>query len=145
MIVIGLLIAALLLPGPMLIAEGVGLDVHTLLVGSMSILVGVQTLTFGLMARSYAKRNGMIPRDSRYDKLIMGVRLEHMLGLSAFLLFCGFGGVGWAVRQWSAADFGALDYRNAMRTLIFAVTCVVGSLQLGFAAFLLGVMEIRHK
>lgn len=145
MIVIGLLISALLLPGPMMIADGVGLDVHTLLVGSMSILVGVQSITFGVMARSYAKRSGMIPKCSRYDRLLMDLRLEHFLGVAGLLLVCGAGAVAWAVHRWSAVHFGALDYRDAMRILIFAVTCIVGGLQLGFSAFLLGVMQIRHK
>lgn len=145
MIAAGLLISALLLPGPLMIADGVGLDVHTLLVGAMSVLVGVQSLTFGLMARAYAQRNGMLPHGSKYDKWIGGLQLEHLLGLSGFLLACGAGAVLWATHLWSSVNFGALDYRDAMRTLIVAVTCIVGGLQLGFAAFLLGVMQIRHK
>ncbi len=145
MIAAGLLISALLLPGPLMIAEGVGLDVHTLLVGAMSVLVGVQSLTFGLMARAYAQRNGMLPPCSKYDKWIGGLQLEHLLFLAFFLLACGAGAVLWAAHLWSSVNFGALDYRDAMRTLIVAVTCIVGGLQLGFAAFLLGVMKIRHK
>ncbi len=145
MIAVGLLISALLLPGPLMIADGVGLDVHTLLVGAMSVLVGVQSLTFGLMARAYAKRNGMLPHGSKYDKWIGGLRLEHLLGLAGFLLACGAGAVVWAAHLWSSVNFGALDYRDAMRTLIVATTCIVGGLQLGFAAFLLGVMQIRHR
>jgi len=145
MILVGLLISALLLPGPMMIADGVGLDVHTLLVGAMSILVGVQSITFGIMARCFAKRNGMIPRCSRFDKLLVDLKLEHLLGASGVLMVLGLGSVAWAIRRWSAVDFGALDYRDAMRILIFAVTCIVAGLQLGFSAFLLGVMQIRHK
>lgn len=145
MIVLGLLLAALLLPGPMMIADGVGLDVHTLLVGAMSILVGVQSLTFGVMARSYAKRHGMIPRCTRADKWIAELKLEHLLGVALALMFCGLGAVAYAMQRWSAVHFGALDYRDAMRVLIFAVTCIVGGLQLGFAAFLLGVMQIKHR
>lgn len=145
MIVVGLLISVLLLPGPMMIADGVGLDVHTLLVGAMSILVGVQSITFGVIARSYAKRNGMLPRCSKYDKLLMDLKLEHLLGASGVLFAIGLGAVGWAAHRWSAVDFGALDYRDAMRVLIVAVTCIVAGLQLGFSSFLLGVMQIRHK
>lgn len=145
LIVAGLLIAALLLPGPMMIADGVGLDVHTLLVGAMSILVGVQTITFGVLARAYAHRNGILPDRSRYDRLLMDLKLEHLLGLSGVLLAIGVGAALWAAHRWSAVNFGALDYRDAMRVLIVAVTCIVASLQLGFSAFLLGVMEIKHK
>ncbi|MDD3183022.1 MAG: glycosyltransferase family 2 protein [Alphaproteobacteria bacterium] len=141
----GLFICALLLPGPMMIIDGVGLDVHTLLIGAMSILVGVQSLTFGVIARSYAKRNGMIPRCSRFDRFLMDLQLEHLLCGGAVLFAIGVACTGWAVHRWSSVDFGALDYRDVMRILIVAVTCCVAGLQLGFSAFLLGVMQIKHK
>jgi hypothetical protein len=141
----GLAILALLLPGPLLIGEGVGLDVHTLLVGAMSILLGVQAITFGVMARSYAARTGMIPRASRYDRLISDIKLEHLLALAGVLLASGFGAVGWAMHHWSSVNFGALDSREVMRVLIVALTCIVGGVQIGFSGFLLGVMQIRQR
>jgi len=145
MIAVGMLLAALLLPGPMMIAEGVGLDVHTLLVGAMSILVGVQSITFGFMARSYALRNGIIPRTSRYENLLSAMTLERLLFLAGIMVLLGLSAVGFAADKWSNVNFGALDYRDVMRILIVAVTFIVGGLQLGFAAFLLGIMQIKHK
>ena len=145
MIAIGLLISVLLLPGPVMIADGVGLDVHTLLVGAMSILVGVQSITFGFIARSYAQRNGILPEHARYDKLLSGVTLEHMLVLSTILVVAGLGGVICAAHRWSIVDFGALDYRDVMRILIVSITAIVAGMQLGFAAFLLGVMQIKQN
>jgi len=145
MIILGILIAALLLPGPMQIAEGVGLDVHTLLVGAIGILVGVQSITFGFMARTYAMRNGIIPSSPRIEKLVGGLTLERLLILAGILIALGLSAVGWLINLWTVRDFGALDYRNAMRVLIVAVTCIVAGLQLGFAAFFMGVMQIRHK
>ena len=145
MIGFGVALAALLLPGPVQIGDGVGLDVHTLLVGAMSILVGVQSITFGFMAKTYAVRNGILPRQTRDEKWMDSVTLERLLLLAGGLILVGLSAVGWTVNLWSAAHFGALDYRDAMRALILAVTCIVGGLQLGFAAFLLGVMGIRHR
>ncbi|MGE3622623.1 MAG: glycosyltransferase family 2 protein [Bdellovibrionales bacterium] len=144
MIVAGLVIAALLLPGPVMVADGVGLDVHTLLVGAMSILVGVQSITFAFMARMYAMKNGILP-DGRYEKIFASVTVERMLVFAGLLVLAGLGGVVWAAQIWSAKDFGALDYRDMMRILIASVTSFVAGLQLGFAAFLLGVMQIKHR
>ncbi|MGE0108885.1 MAG: glycosyltransferase family 2 protein [Bdellovibrionales bacterium] len=145
LVIFGLVLATMLLPGPLMIADGVGLDVHSLLVGATSIVVGTQTITFGLIARSYAQRNGILPSHSRYDVLIKNVRLEHLLLISALLLLCGLALAGVAIERWSAVNFGAIDYRDVMRLLICAVTSIVASLQLGFAGFLLGVMQIRQK
>jgi len=145
MIAAGLIISALLLPGPMMIADGVGLDVHTLLVGAMGILVGVQSITFGFMARTFAIANGIIPGNSRFEKFLSGLTLERLLLLAAALVLLGLAGISWAGYKWSAVDFGALEYRDVMRILITALTFLVAGLQLGFAAFLLGVMQIKHK
>lgn len=145
MLALGLIIAALLLPGPMMIAEGVGLDVHTLLVGAMSILVGVQSITFGFIARSFAMRNGIIPRSSRYDKWLNTLTLEKLLIGAGVMIALGLSAVGLAMERWTSVSFGALDYRDAMRILIVAITLIVGGIQLGFAAFLLGIMQIKHK
>jgi glycosyltransferase involved in cell wall biosynthesis len=145
MIVVGVIFSALLLPGPVMIAEGVGLDVHTLLVAGMAILVGVQSITFGFIVRMYAMKNGILPSHTKYKKFFDQVTLERMLITAAVLILVGMAGVAWAAQLWGAKNFGALDYRNMMRILIVAVTCLVAGLQLGFAAFLLGVMQIKHR
>ena len=144
MIAIGLVASVLLLPGTFIVA-GVGFDVHTLLVAAMAILVGVQSITFGLIVRMYAIKNGILPVNNRYEKFFANVTLERMLLLGGGLILLGMAGVAWAAQIWSAKDFGALNYRDLMRIVIVAVTCIVGGLQLGFAAFLLGVMEIKHR
>ncbi len=148
MIVFGLLIAALLLPGPVMIADGVGLDVHTLLIASMSVLVGVQGVTFGFIARSYAARHGIIPNGSggsRYSRLFAEITLERLLLLAGGLVASGGIGVLFAAARWTEADFGALDYRDVMRILIVSVTAIVAGIQMGFAAFFVGVMRIKFK
>lgn len=145
MIVFGLLIAALLLPGPFMIGAGVGLDVHTLLVGSLAILVGVQSVTFSLLARHYAEKQGILPPKAAYEQLFAWLTVERLLLIALMIILCGGGGILWAAKIWSAANFGALDYRNVMRVMIFATTCIVGGIQLGFAAFMLGIMQIRQR
>jgi hypothetical protein len=140
-----MIISALLLPGPMMIGDGVGLDVHTLLVGAMGILVGVQSITFGFMARSLAMANGIIPRSERFKRFLSGMTLERLLVLAAGLFMLGLLGISWAGYKWSAVDFGALEYRDVMRILIASLTLLVAGLQLGFSAFFLGVMQIKHK
>ncbi|MEJ0063916.1 MAG: glycosyltransferase family 2 protein [Alphaproteobacteria bacterium] len=145
MILFGLFVAALLLPGPFMVAPGVGLDVHTLLVGALALLVGVQSITFALLARQYAVKQGMLPPNSAYERWFALLSVERLLLLALVILVIGGGGVLWAARIWSAADFGALDYRDVMRIMIASATCIVGGLQLGFAAFMLGIMDIRHR
>ncbi len=142
MIVFGVLIAGLLLPGPFMITPQVGLDVHTLLVGALSILVGVQSITFALLARQYAVKQGILPPTHNW---LDAVTVERLLLAALVVLLIGTGGIVYAMQLWSSVHFGALDYRNVMRIMIVATTGIVGGLQLGFAAFLLGVMEIKRR
>jgi hypothetical protein len=51
---VGLAVSFALLPGPVYITPQISLDVHTLIVACISILVGTQVITFGILARRYA-------------------------------------------------------------------------------------------
>jgi len=144
MIVAGLLIAGVLLPGPFMITPQVGLDVHTLLVGALAILVGVQSITFALLARYYAVKQGILPPRAG-QAWLNRLTVEHLLLVALLVLLGGAGGIAYATQLWSAANFGALDYRNVMRVMIVATTCLVGGLQLAFAAFMLGIMQIKQR
>lgn len=144
LIIFGVVVSALLLPGPITLADGVVIDVHTMLIAGMAILVGVQSITFGLLARYYALNNGILPA-SRFENLLSHVTVDRLLILSLILVLTGLAGVAWAAQLWSVKDFGPLNYQNMMRILIVAVTCLAAGLQLGFSAFMLGVMQIKHR
>lgn len=145
MIALGVVLSLLLMPGPVMIAEGVGLDVHSLLVASLAILMGIQSITFGFMARSYAMKNGIIPASPRYEKFFAFLTLERLLIIAALLLVIGIAGIVMIAGNWSQSNFGALDYQNVLRILIPSATSIVAGMQLGFAAFFIGIMQIKHR
>jgi glycosyltransferase involved in cell wall biosynthesis len=99
------------------------LDVHSLLVATLSVLVAVQVASCGVLAKVFAGFEGLLPRDERLEKLSHTFTLERCLILSSALIVCGLGAIAWKVSQWMASGFGALDYSQTMRTLIPAVAC----------------------
>src|SRR5258708_2706837 len=107
-ILLGVSIAAILFPGPVEIADGIRLDIHTFLVGSIAILVGVQNLTFGLIARHFAAANGLLPCSRPLAALLSAIPLERGLMISLAVACAGLAGFGWSVRQWALVDFGPL-------------------------------------
>jgi glycosyl transferase family 2 len=141
----GLAIALLVLPGPTEISRGVFLDIHTFLVGCMAILVGVQSVTFGLLASQYANSQGFVPASPRLTPLLRWLTLERMLLIAGAAFVLGIIGFGATLYGWGKADFGPLDYRRTMRLLIFSLTLIVGAIQLALSAFLAGIMQIRHR
>src|SRR5262249_46654926 len=63
-IAVGAATTLLLLPGPVTIARGLTLDMHTMLVACTSCVVGIQSVCFALIARDYAVARKLIPATS---------------------------------------------------------------------------------
>jgi glycosyltransferase involved in cell wall biosynthesis len=145
MIALGVAIALVLLPGPVEIAPGINLDVHTLLFACISALVGVQSITFGMLARRYAAARGFLPASEYYGRLLEKVTLERLLQIGLLLVLCGFGGLVWAFSIWRGRDFGPLNYTDVMRIMLVAVTFIASGVQISLAGFLASVMEIEKK
>lgn len=145
LIAFGLVTTLVLLPGQVALAPGINLDVHTLLIACMSVLVGTQSITFGMLARRFAASRGFLPASEQYGRLLRGLTLERLLQLGGALVILGGAGVFRAFSIWRSEDFGPLNYPNVMRILIPSVTVIASGVQLALAAFLASVMEIDSK
>ena len=134
--------AALLAKGPLFISANVSLDVHTFLVACIAMVLGTQSLTFGVIARRYAKRMGLLPPSQRYHWLIDGISLEMLLRMAALLLFAGVAGLVWSLYSWSETGFGALPHHELLRPMILSTCGIAAAVQLGLSAFLLGILDL---
>jgi GT2 family glycosyltransferase len=143
-IALGLAVALLLLPGPFMVSAHVGLDVHSLLAGMVALLLGVQSLSFAILARCYAVKQGILPPHP-HDRWLAQLTVERLLLAAGGLLLAGGCGVAYAAQLWAAVHFGALDYRNVMRVMIAAATCLIAGLQIGCTGFLLGIFGITQR
>ncbi|MCU0563519.1 MAG: glycosyltransferase family 2 protein [Desulfobacterales bacterium] len=136
----GLALVALLFRGPVWVG-GVGFETKSFMAGCLCLLVGVQSLTFALMVRRYASRQGYLPRHSRYADFLDRVTLER-LALGALALFiAGCGGVAWCFLAWWGAFFGPFDSPPATRLMVLSITLIAAAVQVFLTAFLVAVME----
>ncbi len=136
----GLALVALLFRGPVWVG-GVGFETKSFMAGCLCLLVGVQSLTFALMVRRYASRQGYLPRHSRYADFLDRVTLER-LALGALALFiAGCGGVVWCFLAWWGAFFGPFDSPPATRLMVLSITLIAAAVQVFLTAFLVAVME----
>jgi glycosyltransferase involved in cell wall biosynthesis len=143
LILIGLFGATMLLPGEVMIAPHVGVDVHTFLVSAMCVLVGLQSVTFAIIARRYATRSGLIPPSRRYSGVMEWLTLERMLLIGLMLAIFGFGGFGWSLAVWAKTGFGVLEYPLVMRIMIASMAAIAAAIQLMLSAFLMSVLDIK--
>lgn len=145
MIVLGAIISGFLLPGPLLLPDNIKIDVHTLLISAMTTLAGIQAITFGLLAKAYAVKNGLLPPKVKRDNPLTTVTMERLLVGGVVFVAVGFICLAVAFHIWSDERFGILIYSDVMRLVIIGVTCAIGGLHLAFIGFIFGVMNIQHK
>jgi glycosyltransferase involved in cell wall biosynthesis len=143
LILLGLIAATILLPGEVTISPDLRLDVHTFLVAAICVLLGLQSVTFAIIARRYATRSGLIPPSPRYAGMLEWVSLERMLLIGLVLAISGFGGFLWSLYVWARTGFGSLDYPLVMRILIISMTGIAAAIQLVLSAFLMSILDIK--
>jgi hypothetical protein len=140
MSVLGLLILAALTPGP-LVVNGRALDLHLLVVGALLTILGIQTLSLGLYARTYALTEGFDEHDPVVEGFYRRFTLERGILIGGAALLIGLAGDGYILWHWIGSGFGSL---NETRLAIFGLTFIVVGSQIVFSSFLLSLMGIRH-
>jgi glycosyltransferase involved in cell wall biosynthesis len=135
--IVGYLLA---LPGLKIL--GVTFDAHTLLVASMLLLLGFQSMSFAVLSAAVAVNQKLRPLTPRVARFFQIFSLERglMLGLGGILV--GAALIAAAVVRWTAAGFGALDYPSTMRLVVpgtTAVTLGAGAILNSFLCSMLGL------
>lgn len=143
LVVLGLLAYAAALPG--LRIGGVHFDAHTLLIGSLALLLGYQTLVFALLAKTFAASEGLVPEDEGLTRILRALDLERGLLVSAAVLLTGLSLLALAVNAWRLAHFGDLDYARTMRLVVPGVTLAALGFQSVLASFLLSMLRMRRR
>ncbi|KKC33202.1 glycosyltransferase family 2 protein [Devosia psychrophila] len=141
LLAVGLVVGALLLPGPLTIGR-VSFDIHTFLVAALCIIVGLQSISFAIIGRRFASRYGFIPRSGHYDKLLEALTLERILLASIALMLLGIGALVWGLGEWAARDYGDLNPSTTMRPVILALTALVSGFQMMMSGFMSSMINI---
>jgi glycosyltransferase involved in cell wall biosynthesis len=144
LLVFGIVGSSFLLPG-MIYIGSVGLDIHTFIIACMAILLGLQCITFSIIARRYGMANGFIPASPRFASLLESWTLERALIVACGLLMLGLAGFLWCVGVWASSGFGPLKYAALLRILVLSLTAMTAAIQLAFTAFLAGIVDIPTR
>jgi glycosyltransferase involved in cell wall biosynthesis len=135
----GLVVMALALSASS--AFGRQLYVHSLIVGCLLVLVGVQAIGFGICARAYGVYF-IGERDELFTRLRARLRLEHGVVLATLLLAAGLSLFGIVGARWAEHGFGRL---REERLAIVALTVTAVAAQVFFTSFLLSVIGLRWR
>ncbi len=130
---------------PMVTLKGVTFDVHTLLFASLSVICGYQSILFGFLTKIFAITDGLLPEDSRMNRIFQWVNLERALVVSVTALLIGLTLLLSAINQWRLTDFGQLDYRRIMRLVIPGATITALAFQTILSSFFMSILGLRRR
>jgi glycosyltransferase involved in cell wall biosynthesis len=139
--VVGVVLSALLLGGPLHVA-GVRLDIHTLLVAGFLALIGYQLVLFAVFTKIFAVRMGFHPPHPVLERLFRYITLEVGLLAGVLMVVAGIVALVLAVASWQSVGFGNLDPSLTMREVIPAVLLLAIGTQTVFASFFISILSI---
>ena len=125
--------------------HGVTFDAHTLLVASLAILCGYQTILFAIFSKTFAVNEGLMPEDRYYTRFYRLVTLERGLIASVLALLIGVGLLLAAVNLWRLGGFGRLDYAHTMRLVVPGVTLTALGFQTAVSSFFVSILGMKRK
>jgi hypothetical protein len=144
LIVLGLAGSALLAAGARQVTPSLKLDIHSLIVACFAVLIGVQMVMFGALARRYQALEGVLPPSASFHKFLLGFSLEPILQSALVIFLAGGAGIAWSVIHWAGSGFGDLSDYGVMRVLVISLTSVAVAIQLAAAGFLASVFTLRR-
>jgi len=116
-------------------------DLHTLIGGSLLLIIGAQVVSLGLCAHAYATYF-MGKRDAWFDRARKHLRLGHGLALGGAIIVMGLLLMLRIAVDWAGRGFGNLSEE---RVAILAATLVVLGIQVVFSSFLLSILGLRRR
>jgi glycosyltransferase involved in cell wall biosynthesis len=143
LVLIGLIGYALAMPGVQI--SGATLDAHTLLLASLSLIVGYQSIFFAVFTKVFAISERLMPADKRLNRFFDVMTLERGVMSGALACVFGAGLLIFAVIQWERAGFGHLNYARTMRWVVPGVTLFALGFQTIWSSFFVSILGMRRK
>jgi hypothetical protein len=116
-------------------------DLHTMVGGSLLLVLGTQVLALGLCAHAYGTYF-LGDRDPWFDGMRRRFRLEHGLLLGGAVALVGFVVGGVIVGIWISRGLGALSEE---RWAVVSATLIIVGSQIFFSSFLLSILGLRRR
>jgi glycosyltransferase involved in cell wall biosynthesis len=141
---VGLGLMAWLTPGPQMIS-GVTFDLHTMLMGTLFLVIGYQILWMWAFAKIHGWTSGLLPSETFSLKVFKYVNLERGLLVGLGLLAAGLGFTFWLFAEWWGRNMGPLELQSTMRWALWGFTGIVLGVQTIFGSFFVSMLGMSPK
>src|SRR3954465_6051632 len=116
-------------------------QLHSMIVGSLLMIVGTQVGALGLCAHAYGMYF-MGDNDPWFERMRARFRLEHGLLLGGGIFAAGLAVAALIVVRWAERGFGNLSEE---RWAVLAAALMIVGLQVFFSSFLLSILGLRRR
>jgi hypothetical protein len=140
----GLGLMAWLTPGPQLIG-GVTFDIHTMLFGTLGVLLGYQILWMWLFAKIHGWTSGILPAKTFKVRLFNYLNLERGLLFGLGMFATGIAINVWLFQTWYANAMGPLDVQVTFRFALWGFLLMMLGMQTVFGSFFLSMLGMTEK
>jgi glycosyltransferase involved in cell wall biosynthesis len=124
--------------------KGIVFDIHTLIVTSFALLIGLQFVFFHSFVRIYSITSGLIPSDKKFENIFRFFTLERglLVGIifflaGAFILLSNF-------LSWSSTGFSNLDPSSFVRRILSGILPFVLGIQIIIFSFIFSIIGIKE-
>lgn len=121
---------------------GHGFDVHSMILSSLLLILGLQIVINGLHAKIFAYTQGYQKKSKTLRLLFKYFNLERGIALGGLLIFLGILINLLVFVFWAKKGFGELQ---AVRPMILANTILIVGFQTFFSSFLFSIMGVNAK
>jgi hypothetical protein len=121
------------------------LGAHSLLVSSLSLLVGTQCCFLGIFAHTFALVRGLRPPGSLIAGFFRFFTLEKALVGAGAVALAGAALIASVFLEWRAGGYGPLAYAHTLRYVIPGVTLVALSAQVVFSSFMVSILSLESR
>ncbi len=142
--IIGAALMLSLAAGPVTI-RGVRFDIHTLMVGSVFVLVGYQTMTTALAARIFAVSEEIGPPAPPLQSAFERFTLERGIVVGLFIVGSGLALLAVVAWRWAQDGFPDLDPVVTTRPVVISVTLLALGFQTLLMSFLYSMLAIPRR
>jgi len=143
MLLFGLALVFLLLPGPWHLTSTIVLDIHTMVFGVIFTLMGAQVINIGFFAKVFSYSARFDNKSVSLRRMLRSVKLEHGLIGGAIMLVAGFAGSAHVAWQWASSGFGPME--EGLRAVLFWSMWLFLGVQTIFSSFFLSMLGISRE
>ncbi|MBL9030910.1 MAG: glycosyltransferase family 2 protein [Phycisphaerae bacterium] len=144
--VLGAVLGAAVWMGPLVIAPGVALGIHSMVAASLMLLVGFQLVTVAVAMRIFALEEEIGPPSPGIARLFNHFTLERGVLVGSGAALIGLALIGIPLLTWIRSNLGEIrDPLSTLRPMVAGATLVALGVQAVLMSFVYSMMGIKRR